>query len=202
MRGLIYDAAFRPLTARWYAEVLERVPRRTRLLDVGIGTAGALARNARLVVEKDLHVVGVDIDAGYVRRSRRNLDRAGLTGRVEVLLQSVLEHRGGPYDAVYFSASFMLMRDPSAVLRHVRTLLAPHARVYFTQTFEDRRSLLMEKAKPLLGKVTTIEFGNVTYERDFRRTVADGGLELLDLVTMGRVGPRSYRLAVGAPAGG
>jgi ubiquinone/menaquinone biosynthesis C-methylase UbiE len=201
MRGLIYDAAILPLTSSWYAEVLSRLPDEARLLDVGIGTGGALAKNADTVVRKRLRVVGVDIDADYVERAKKRLGEVGLSERVEVRLESIYDHDGGPYDAAYFSASFMLMPDPPAVLRHVLGLLAPGGRVFFTQTFQDRKSGLMEKAKPLLKKVTTIEFGRVTYERDFRDTVARGGLALTELTTMGRSGARSYRLAVGVPAG-
>jgi tRNA A58 N-methylase Trm61 len=200
LRGLIYDAAILRLTRRWYAEVLGRLSPGARLLDVGIGTGSALAVNAETVHERDLHVVGVDIDADYVSRCQRKMDDAGLTDRVEVLLQSIYDHHGGPYDAVYFSASFMLMPDPPAVLQHVITQLGPTGRIFFTQTFQDRPSKLMEKAKPLLGKLTTIEFGRVTYEDDFRETVRSGGLELVELTTMARSGPRSYRLAIGVPA--
>jgi tRNA A58 N-methylase Trm61 len=199
VRAWIYDTAILPLTTKWYAEVLGRLPEGARLLDVGIGTGGALARNAELVNRKDLHVVGVDVDADYVQRAKQQIAEAGLQDRVEVRLESIYDHRGGPYDAAYFSASFMLMPDPPAVLRHVQTLLGPTGRVYFTQTFQDRKSSLLEKAKPLLGKVTTIEFGRVTYEQDFRQTVDEGGLALQELVTMDKSGSRSYRLAVGVP---
>lgn len=199
MRGWIYDTAILPLTTKWYAEVLERLPPKAHLLDVGIGTGGALARNAGTVKEKDLRVVGVDVDKDYVERAKTQIATAGIADRVTVLLQSIYDHHGGPYDAAYFSASFMLMPDPPAVLRHVKTLLAPGGKVYFTQTFQDRKSTIMEKAKPLLGKVTTIEFGRVTYEEDFRKTVEDGGLSITELVTMDTSGSRSYRLAVGIP---
>jgi ubiquinone/menaquinone biosynthesis C-methylase UbiE len=199
VRGLIYDAAILPLTTRWYREVLDRLPEHALLLDVGIGTGGALARNAETVKAKDLHVVGVDIDGDYITRCRTVLAEAALADRVEARLESIYDHRGGPYDAAYFSASFMLMPDPPAVLRHVIGLLKPEGRIYFTQTFQDRKSKLMEKAKPLLKKVTTIEFGKVTYEEDFRRTVEEGGLELIELTTMDARGAQSYRLAVGVP---
>lgn len=199
MRGWIYDAAILPLTTKWYAEVLSRIPNGARLLDVGIGTGGALARNAHTIRGKELHVVGVDIDEDYVKRSQAHMRKAGVEDLVDVRLESIYEHHGGPYDAAYFSASFMLMPDPPAVLRHVSTLLAPSGRVYFTQTFQDRKSMVMERAKPLLGRVTTIEFGRVTYEDDFRRTVEEGGLDLAEFVTMDRKGSRSYRLAVGVP---
>lgn len=201
MRGIIYDAAILPLTSTWYAAVLGRLPDEARLLDVGIGTGGALARNAATVVEKRLQVMGVDIDPDYVERARKRLREVGLAERVEVRLESIYDHQGGPYDAAYFSASFMLMPDPPAVLRHVLTLLAPGGQVFFTQTFQDRKSGLMEKAKPLLKKFTTIEFGRVTYEHEFRETIEKGGLTLTELTTMGRSGSRSYRLAIGVPSG-
>jgi len=56
VRAWIYDRAILPLTASWYAEVLGRVPERARLLDVGIGTGGALVAHAELVRAKRLRI--------------------------------------------------------------------------------------------------------------------------------------------------
>ena len=202
IRSWIYDRALLPLTTGWYKAVIDRLEPGSRLLDVGIGTAGALVGNAALVKERDLHVTGVDIDADYIRQAQIHVAEAGLQDSVRAELKSIYDFDEKGYDAAYFSASFMLMPDPPAVLRYISGLLASGGRVYFTQTFQDRRSGLMEKAKPLLGKVTTIEFGRVTYEEDFRAAIAAGGLELLELVTMDTSGARSYRLAVGAVPGG
>ena len=44
--------------------------------------------------------------------------------------------------------------------------------------------------------VTTIQFGRVTYEEDFRRAFADAGVDLVELVTMRGRRHYSYRLAV------
>jgi tRNA A58 N-methylase Trm61 len=198
LRGLIYDVTLRPLTRGWYREVLGRLPEGARLLDVGIGTGGALAGNAKLVRSKQLQVTGIDIDADYVKRALKRIQEAGLDDNVQVRLQSVYDHQGGPYDAVYFSASFMLLPEPERALRHVTTLLKPDGRVFFTQTFNERRSTLLEKAKPLLRKLTTIEFGRVTYEDDFLNTLKDGGLHLEELVTMNANAGHSFRLAVAA----
>ncbi|GIW73073.1 MAG: hypothetical protein KatS3mg102_2615 [Planctomycetota bacterium] len=196
MRGWIYDRTLRPLTAKWYKLVLERLEPGSHLLDVGIGTGGALARNADVVRARNLRITGVDIDADYLRRCRRLLRRVGLEDRVEVLHRSILEHGGGPYDAAYFSASFMLMPEPVAVLRHVMRLLQPEARIYFTQTFSDKRSRFLEWAKPRLHKITTMHFGRVTYEADFRQALAEAGVELLELTTLKQIGKMSHRLAV------
>lgn len=199
MRAWIYDNTFRKVTDSWYATVLGRLAPGSLLLDVGIGTAGALARSASIVLEKDLHVVGVDIDADYLRRARKNVDKAGIADRVRLHQVSIFDFHERGFDAAYFSASFMLMPDPAGVLRHITTLLAPEGRVFFTQTFEEKRSPIVEKVKPLLHRVTTIQFGQVTYEPEFMATVAAAGHEVVDHVRLSGSRLRSARLVVSKP---
>lgn len=202
LRGLIYDAAIAPLTASWYGAVLDRLPRQCRLLDVGIGTGAALVAHAPLVTRRDLRITGVDIDAAYVERCRHVLRRGGLADRVEVRLESVYDHRSGPYGAAYFSASFMLLPDPAAALRHVASLLEPGGRIYFTQTFEHTRSRAVEAVKPRLRWLTTIDFGRVTYESDFVRALADAGVAVEVRETLYAGQRRSAVLVVGRPLNG
>ncbi|MDT7614971.1 MAG: hypothetical protein QOF00_2418 [Pseudonocardiales bacterium] len=196
VRGWVYDRLIVGMTTDWYREVLGRLPAGARVLDVGIGTGAAMARCAELVHEKDLTVVGLDIDADYVRRCHRSLARAALSERVTPLLASVYDHEGGPYDAVYFSASLMLLPDPAAAIAHVAAQLAPEGRVFATQTFQRRRSRLMERAKPMIRHVTTIDFGRVTYEDDFRACMAEAGVELMELHTMSATRYLAHQLAV------
>lgn len=198
-RGWLYDQLVSGMTADWYRQVLNRIPDGARLLDVGIGTGAALARCADLVRAKRLDVVGLDIDPDYLVRCHVNMARAGLTGQVRPELASVYDHRGGPYDAAYFSASLMLLPDPVAAIAHVAGLLAPGGRVFSTQTFHHQRSALLEWAKPLIKHVTTIHFGTVTYEDDFRKAFAGAGVELEELITMSSTRGSSFRLAVTRP---
>ncbi len=199
MRAWIYDKAIGPLTGKWYRSVLDHVPDGAHLLDVGIGTGGALVDNADTVRSKDLRITGVDIDRDYVKRAQSAVYKHKLVEHVDVMLESVYDHQGGPYDVVYFSASFMLMPDPGKALRHVSTLLNDGGRIFFTQTFQDKRSVFVERAKPLLKKLTTIEFGTVTYEKDFLALLEACDMEVLELSTMGRQGSRSFRLAITEP---
>lgn len=196
LRGLIYDAFFQPLTSRWYREVLERLPDGATLLDVGIGTGGALADNAHLVRQKRLRITGIDIDPDYIERAHKNVRNAGLADHVEMRLESVYDHNHREYDAVYFSASFMMLPEQKRALQHVSRMLKPGGRVFFTQTFSERRSRLLEKTKPLLKKLTTIEFGRVTYEQDFVHTLQEGGLQLEELTVIDVTIGLSYRIAV------
>ena len=197
MRAALYDLAIVPLTASWYEAVLTRLPRGCRLLDVGIGTGGALLTQADRVAAQDLHVTGVDIDADYVARCARQVARRGLSQHVTARLESIYDHHGGPYDAAYFSGSFMLLPDPPAVVRHVVSLLSPGGRLWFTQTFEHERSPVVERLKPLLRRLTTIDFGRVTYEDAFRRALDAGAVAVDERVVL-HAGARRSALLLGA----
>lgn len=168
---------------------------------MGIGTAGALLANATLVKQKRLRVVGIDIDADYVERARRRLAASPLADRAAVRLESVYDHRGGPYDAVYFSGSFMLLPEPERALRHCRALLGPDGRIYFTQTIQKQPARWMEVLKPMLRRVTSVDFGRVTYEDDFRAQIRAAGLELEEFTTLADHGSRASCLAVVRPDG-
>ncbi|WP_018936683.1 bifunctional 2-polyprenyl-6-hydroxyphenol methylase/3-demethylubiquinol 3-O-methyltransferase UbiG [Thioalkalivibrio sp. ALJ24] len=198
-RSLVYDSLILRMTARWYAAVLERLPPGAHLLDVGIGTGGALLANADTVAKKDLTVTGVDIDADYIDRARRQLAASALSSRVTVHLRSVYDHTGEPCDAVYFSGSFMLLPDPVGALRHCAGLLRPGGRIYFTQTIQLRPSPVLERLKPALRRVTSIDFGHVTYEDDFRAQLDTAGLRLEEWAVLELHGSRAACLAVASP---
>ena len=59
----IYDMVIIRMTKVWYAEVLSRVAEDSKILDVGIGTGTALARNRDLVLQRNLSIVGLDYEA-------------------------------------------------------------------------------------------------------------------------------------------
>ncbi len=202
IRSLIYDTLILRLTARWYAAVLDRVPEGAALLDVGIGTAGALLANADRVQEKRLCITGIDIDPDYVARAHDRLQKSALSEQVEVQRQSVYDHESGPYDAVYFSGSFMLLPEPERALRHCASLLKPDGRIYFTQTIQQQPSRWMEALKPMLKRLTTIDFGRVTYEDEFKAQIRAAGLVLEEFTLLARHGSRAYCIAVSRPARG
>lgn len=199
MRSAIYDILIAGMTAAWYRRVLERLQPGTHVLDVGVGTGRALIANLNLLVDRDLRITGIDIDRDYVATAARAVVAAGLDRYIEVRLESIYDHCGGPYDAIYFSASFMLLPDPARALRHVTSLLKDDGRIYFTQTFENRRSRVMERIKPLLRLLTSIDFGAVSYEGTFVAQLETGGLEIVDAATIGSRGNRSFKLFVTRP---
>jgi len=179
--------------------VLGRLSPGARILDVGVGTGGALSRNASLVSRQGLRVTGIDVDHDYVQAAREAVRRAGLVELVDVRHEPLDHHAGGPYDAVYFSASFMLMPEPGLALRQARALLTPSGEVFFTQTLQRYRSRLMEWIKPRLAQVTTIDFGRVSYEDEFFGRLERDGWEVVEDVRLRGGISWSHRLVVAKP---
>ncbi|GMF13542.1 unnamed protein product [Phytophthora lilii] len=202
-RARIYDAAIVTLTTGWYAEVLRRLPAGSSFLDVGIGTGLALLNNAEQLRAKCLTVDGVDYDADYVARCRALVQEQQLAPQVQVHHASVYDFEGGPYDAVYFSSSLMLMPDAVKALQHCVAMLKPGTgRVYVTQTIQTSHSRLVEIGKPLLKFLTSIDFGTVTYEDELLNTFKKAGLTLREHVPISgstMTSTRSFRLFVLEP---
>lgn len=186
----IYDALIVHMTARWYAAVLERLRARgsgARVLDVGIGTASALARNADAVRAQNLTVVGIDYEAAYIEKAARVVRDAGLAERVRVHCYSIYDIQptrglgaGEPFDAAYFSGSFTLMPDPAAALRAAASVLRPDGVIYVTQTFQNRPSPIMARVKPMLKHLTTVDFGQLTPHARISQIARDAGMEVLE----------------------
>eukprot|EP00161_Ancyromonas_sigmoides_P006703 TRINITY_DN17760_c0_g1_i1.p1 TRINITY_DN17760_c0_g1~~TRINITY_DN17760_c0_g1_i1.p1 ORF type:complete len:129 (-),score=30.74 TRINITY_DN17760_c0_g1_i1:36-422(-) len=111
-RTWIYDTFIPSFTAGLYREVLLRLPNKTSVLDIGIGTGTALVRNEGLLREREISWMGVDLDADYVRKCERLIAKHDLTHLVRVVPQSIYDFAPGEsFDCAYFSDSFMLLPD-------------------------------------------------------------------------------------------
>lgn len=191
----IYDALIVSMTTLWYRTALETIPEGSRVVDVGIGTATALARNAAIVRERKLRIVGVDYDASYVAAAKRTIAASAALqdAGTAVVCRSVYDvgllaavnaaADASPtqlFDAVYFSGSFSLMPDPSGALRAAARLLAPGGAVYITQTFQRAPSRVLATLKPLLKYATTVDFGRLVLEDDLAGICDVGGLRIVE----------------------
>lgn len=172
LRSRIYDAVIVSTTSVWYREFLTTVPMDSTVLDVGIGTATSLIENRDLLVTKRIKVHGVDYDQGYIDRANGLVAKRQLGDFVTTECCSIHDFVGGPFDVIYFSGSFMIIPDKAKALRRCCGMLKDPATgtICFTQTFEKRGVVgrLMTVVKPLLKLLLTIDFGQVTYEDDFR----------------------------------
>jgi len=202
-KSFVYDAMILRMTETWYRAVLERLDDGSVVLDVGIGTGGALLRCVDLIKAKDLKIVGIDIDAAYVAAGKVSIEEAGLSDRVSIDEVNVYDGRermlelatklgaaensdGQFVDAVYFSGSFSLLPDPVKALQIVSKYAkgsdekgSEKGTVYITQTYQRRTPFFLPYIKPLLKYATTIDFGQLVKEEEILHTLKESGLELV-----------------------
>lgn len=204
---LIYDKLILHMTEVWYRAVLTRVDNGSTILDIGIGTAGALLRCKDLLVSKDITVVGIDYNQLYVEAAQKSVAKEQLEDRVRVEFMSVYDMTpGNPFpiqtrkgtndgngeekvvgfDAAYFSGSLTLLPDPPAALRTAAKLLKkPNGLVYVTMTYQFNKVPFLDVAKPMLKYVTSIDFGQLVMENEVEEKLWRGsGMKVLEHKTI------------------
>eukprot|EP00756_Hemistasia_phaeocysticola_P040701 Hpha_TRINITY_DN16877_c2_g6::TRINITY_DN16877_c2_g6_i1::g.153231::m.153231 len=177
----VYDIVIVKMTAKWYAAVLNRLDEGSRVLDIGIGTASALCVHSKTLQQRRHTFVGVDYDAAYIKKANQVAARAAVSDRLRLHCKSVYDDdlrkaTGDNFDAVYFSGSFTLMPDPVGALKATAGLLKPGGKIYITQTYQKRHTPVLGWLKPMLKYLTTIDFGQLTYETDIAKILKDSGM--------------------------
>ena len=180
MKSLIYNKLITPLTNLCYFEVLSRLPANSKLLDVGIGTGKALCNNAAIVFDKNLKIVGVDINASYLQTCKELINENSLNHFITVYQKPFESIDENNFDGIYFSSSFMLLPDQRQALEQARKLLSANGKIYFTQTLYDQKNYLIEYIKPRLKYLTSIEFGPITYQKDFFSLLEEANYKLVE----------------------
>nr|WP_291319853.1 class I SAM-dependent methyltransferase [Desulfonatronospira sp.] len=166
----LYNLIISDVTRLCYKNCMDYYPDNSVILDVGIGNGVMLKKNHGLIKKKNLRITGLDINKYYLEHCKKLIDGYNLQDQVQVLHQSVITYNPpheGYFDYVFFGMSFMLMDDQKAVLERAKKWVKPHGEVIFFQTMFKNRSKFMEFVKPRLKFLTTVDFGKVTYEKDF-----------------------------------
>jgi alpha-N-acetylglucosaminidase len=170
MRNMLYQWVIGDVTEYCYSSCLDYFHEKAVILDVGIGNGLMVKDHHREIKEKQLKIVGLDIDRTYIRRCRELVNNYELADQIQVIEKPVEDFQPnghGSFDFILFSMSFMLLDKQEQVLRRVSKWLKPGGKILFFQTMFKSRNRLLEEIKPRLKHVTTIEFGEVTYDQDF-----------------------------------
>lgn len=197
MRAWIYDRLFHNLSSGWYRSVIEQLPNQAKVLDVGVGTGTSLLDQLDLIRQKEISWCGIDINCSYLEACQQKIDQLEAGDCISVREQSIYDLKEiNLLDAVYFSASFMLLPDQKSALETTLGSLKEAGVICFTQTFETKRAPVMEVIKPLLRKMTTVDFGVVTYLEPFIELLSSVGLEVIHNEVMSTQGPREMRIVI------
>lgn len=181
--SVIYDHFIsKPITCHTYHRFLCRlsehgIEKVDSLLDVGVGTGLAL-HSILSHIPQSTHILGIDINENYVNSSQRLFQDHD---NVKILFKNfhdLVYSKKNSFDIILFSSSFMLMPEKEKTLQIAKKLLKKEGKIYFILTLFDKKSELIEKCKPLLKYVTTIDFGNALTEKHFFYVLRQSGIEV------------------------
>lgn len=183
----IYNAFIVKMTSEWYRAVLSDLSPNSVVLDVGIGTAGALMTNDDLIQKKNLRIYGIDITPQYVQAAQEAIQLSSLEKQVQVARYSIHDvpsiqswlGKNQNIDVVYFSGSFSLLPDSLQALQAAQKLVKPGGSIYITQTYASTSSLVGRRLKPLIRYLTTIDFGQLVTTDAVLRVLKGSQLEIV-----------------------
>ncbi|WP_052507146.1 class I SAM-dependent methyltransferase [Desulfonatronovibrio magnus] len=173
----LYNLIFSDMSKLCYTNCLQLYPEKAQILDVGIGNGVMIKKNHKLIKEKNLQIIGLDINKHYLEHCRKLISEYSLENQVQVIQESVLKFtppNNINFDYVFFGQSFMLMSEQKEILEKTKQWLKPEGKVVFFQTMFKNKSKLMEFVKPRLKFLTTVDFGKVTYEKEFYKLLSEG----------------------------
>ena len=74
------------------------------------------------------------------------------------------------------------MPDPPEALRAVAALLKPGGVIFITQTFQRKNLPLLNVMKPAAKYLTTIDFGQLTFESDILSIIERANMDVVENV--------------------
>lgn len=170
MRNYLYKLIIDDVTDYCYNNSLNFFPENSRILDVGIGNGIMIQKYHKLIRSKNLNIVGIDINKGYLNHCSSLIDKWDLDEHISIFHTPVERYEPPEkeyFDFILFSMSFMLFENQELVIDRVRHWLKPHGQVLFFQTMFRKKSPFIEFIKPKLKYFTTIDFGRITYDDEF-----------------------------------
>ncbi|GMH99053.1 hypothetical protein TrST_g8320 [Triparma strigata] len=181
----IYDLLILRMTSLWYATVLSKLSNGSKVLDIGIGNASSLLVHTAELKAKDITICGVDYTREYVEAAQENIKKNKAEDNVQVVYGSVYDGSvlsSFPvknFDAAYFSGSIALLPDPISALHSAAKVVKPSGLIYITQTYQKRGFPGLALFKRNLKFMTTIDFGELTYEKDIMEVFKASGYEIV-----------------------
>jgi alpha-N-acetylglucosaminidase len=148
---------------------------------VGIGNGSMLKKYHHLIKSKGLKLTGIDINQSYINHCDRLIRTYQLQHQMEIYNESVETFKPPKniyFDFILFSMSFMLFKNQGSVLDRIKHYLKSDGEIVFFQTMFKERFGFMEFIKPKLKYITTIDFGKVTYEKDFFSLIKEKNLSI------------------------
>jgi len=155
-----------------YKNVLENLPDKSKILEVGIGNGICVEKNAELIKTKKFEIDGIDIDTEYLEVCNERIVKCELTSQVTSRQQDLLKMDDTKkYDYIFFMESYPVI--PVDIMKMMmdkcKTLLTSEGKVIFVHNLVDKKNWLVNFIKPRIVHIpfVQVDFGRLTTHTEF-----------------------------------
>jgi ubiquinone/menaquinone biosynthesis C-methylase UbiE len=177
---LIYDFFISTfLTIAAHVQMIDNMTMlKGNFLDVGCGTGAPLKKIVDKLETYYTKIIGVDLHTEYTQKASEVFQADPLVEIHNCDFYEIKKVVGSKkFSTILFSFSFMLMPDHIKALMLSQSILEKDGRICFLMTLNKKGFPLLEKIKPLIKKITTVDFGRVVYEKEFDEVLGIANLE-------------------------
>ncbi len=169
------NANFKLSTPNLYNYSIQKLEKNSKVLDFGCGN-GICYKNDNVIEsikDKNLQIVGIDIDEVYIKQCSERIINSNLEDNVSIKLMNIFDYKIkidiDKFDYVIFSESAPLLSNELLVniVNYINNnLIKENGKIIFINNLTDANSP-MKKYKPYLKYFSLIDFGRLLSEEEF-----------------------------------
>lgn len=166
-----------------YKKVLENLPDKSKILEVGIGNGACVEKNADLIKNKGFEIDGIDIDKEYLDVCNERIVKCDLTSQVTAKEQDLLKMDDTKkYDYIFFMESYPVI--PVDIMKMMmdkcKSLLLCKGKVIFVHNLVDKKKWFVNFIKPRAVNIplVQVDFGRLTTHTEFDDFIQDVNYEI------------------------
>lgn len=177
IKNFLYDKLLTPFTTQVNKYFLEKCDENSKIIDIGIGTGTALLNNHEIIRNKNLDIVGYDIDKDYVAKCNENIKEKNMENYIKVKPIDIRDDfHVNLADYIVFSDSYAVIPDIDKLIKYCKELLKSNGKIIILTTLDDDNcqewhTNYKKYIKPKLVYFCGADFGNMTTMNEFKNRI-------------------------------
>ena len=181
IKNNLYNEIIGSYSKDLYKNFFEKIPNNSYILDIGIGNGYAICENSNLIIEKNIKIIGIDVDFNSILTCKENINKYNLNSNIysvlceldnlDVFIPTIKKfinknndkNNQNIFDYIYFSNSYSVIPNILELLNKSKKYLANEdAEIVICTTIEKNnnniKNFLKKNAKYIL---LGIDFGRL-----------------------------------------
>lgn len=177
---ILYNYFIGHYTQKLYNNFLKKIPNNSVVLDIGIGNCYSLIMNKSILIEKNIKIIGVDIDAESIKYAKQLINENNLNEFIKIHNANIYNFKSDKVDYIYFSNSFSVIPNVLDVINHTKdAFLKDDGQIVISTTIDAKYNYMRYIIKPNLKNIFFgIDFGRIVILENFVSLITDNNMSI------------------------